>query len=62
MSIGNAVQRGSTVYVYDPHGKQLFAKPGALHGFTSATVVIRLNTSLVTYNEKGRQIAVTPAR
>ena len=68
MAIGNAVQRGSLVYVYDEKGRQLSSiiagsgpKDG-LTGYTSSTVNIRRGTLIYTYDEKGRQIASTIAR
>lgn len=62
MAITNAVERGTFVYVYGDKGKQLFVKPGQLHGFTSASIVVRKGGWLYTYDEKGRQIATTSAR
>jgi hypothetical protein len=68
MAIGNAVQRGSFVYVYDEKGRQLRAlsagsMPGdGLKGYTSSTVNIRRGSFIYTYDEKGRQIATTAAR
>ena len=31
MAIGNAVQRGSFIYVYDEKGRQLFTRSPATH-------------------------------
>lgn len=68
MSIGNAVQRGSMVYVYDEKGRQLFAKSAGsgkddgLKGYTSSTVNIRHGNLIYTYDEKGHQTAATSAR
>jgi hypothetical protein len=68
MAIGNAVQRGSFVYVYDEKGHQTAtiaagADPkDGLTGYTSSTVNVRRNAFIYTYDEKGRQIATTPAR
>ena len=68
MAIGNVVQRGSFIYVYDERGHQITviaagtgAKDG-LMGYTSSTVNVRRSAFIYTYDEKGRQIAVTPAR
>lgn len=61
MAIGNAVQRGNLIYVYDEKGRQLFAKSGTLHGFTGGGVVIKSGNLLYTYNERGTQTAATPA-
>jgi hypothetical protein len=68
MAIGNAVQRGSWVYVYDEKGRQLRALPAGsgrddgLTGYTSSTVNIRRGSWIYSYNEKGQQISATPAR
>lgn len=68
MAIGNAVQRGSYVYVYDEKGRQTCAiasgsgpKDG-LTGYTSSTVNVRRGSYIYTYDEKGRQTSATPAR
>ena len=67
MVIGNAVQRGSVVYVYDEKGRQLFSKPAGtgkddgLKGYTGSTVNIRRGSVIYTYNEKGQQTYTTPA-
>lgn len=68
MAIGNAVQKGSMVYIYDDRGRQLGAvsagsgaKDG-LRGYTSTTVNIQRGSMIYTYNEKGRQLSATPAR
>ena len=68
MAIGNAVEKGTLVYVYDEKGRQLFSKskggmPGdGLKGYTSSTVNIRHGSLIYTYDEKGRQISSTSAR
>lgn len=62
MAIGNAVTKGSWVYVYDERGRQLFTKSGALHGFTGGTVAVRKSNWIYVYDEKGRQISTTSAR
>ena len=68
MAIGNAVQRGSIVHVYDEKGRQLTtlsAGNGAedgLKGYTGATVNVRRGAFVYTYDEKGRQTSATPAR
>ncbi len=68
MAIGNAVQRGKFVYVYDEKGRQLCALSGGsgasdgLAGYTSGTVNIRRGAFIYTYDEKGRQKSVTSAR
>lgn len=68
MPIGNAVQRGSWVYVYDEKGRQLCSlsagggKDDGLKGYTSTTVNIRRGSWIYTYDEKGRQLSSTQAR
>lgn len=69
MAIGNAVQRGSLVYVYDEKGHQLFAqsagnaaKGDGLRGYTSSVVNIQRGALIYTYDERGRQVSATPAR
>ena len=68
MAIGNAVQRGSVVYIYDERGRQTGAvstgsgPSDGLTGYTSGTVNIRIGPVIYSYDEKGRQIAATPAR
>ena len=68
MAIGNAVQGGDFVYVYDEKGRQLTAltagsgpKEG-LKGYTGATVSIRRGGFIYTFDERGRQLSATPAR
>ena len=68
MAIGNAVQRGSYVYVYDEKGRQLAmiaAGNGAsdgLKGYTGSTASVQRGSYIYTYDEKGRQLSMTPAR
>lgn len=68
MSIGNAIQRGHFVYVYDERGRQTATiAAGSDHGdgltgYTSSTVSIRRGSFVYTYDQRGRQIACTHAR
>lgn len=68
MPIGNAVQRGSFVYIYDEKGRQIGSvsagsgKDDGLKGYTSTTVNIRRGSFIYTHDQKGRQISSTPAR
>jgi len=68
MAIGNAVQRGSVIYIYDEKGRQLTAVSSGngpndgLRGYTSSTVNVQRGSMIYTYDEKGRQIGVTSAR
>lgn len=67
MAIGVAVQRGSSVFVYDEKGHQLCvlsggSKPGeGLKGYTGHTVSVQRGGSVFTYDEKGRQLSVVSA-
>ncbi|MBX3741271.1 MAG: hypothetical protein KF712_09795 [Akkermansiaceae bacterium] len=68
MAIANALKKGSSIFVYDEKGRQLFTLPAGsgpndgLTGYTSATVSIRRGSSIFTYNDKGRQTSVISAR
>jgi len=68
MAIATAVQRGSTVYVYDERGRQLAAvsaggrPPDGLTGYTATTFSVRRGSTIYTYNEQGRQISAISAR
>jgi hypothetical protein len=68
MAIGNALHKGSSIFVYDEKGRQLFTISAGsgphdgLTGYTSNTVNIRRGSSIFTYNEKGHQISVVSAR
>jgi hypothetical protein len=67
MSIGNAVERGALVYIYDEKGHQIATVlngrgPGdGLKGYTSSTVSVKRGSVIYTYDEKARQISSTPA-
>jgi len=68
MSIGNAVQRGHLVYVYDEKNHQLFCTAAGngpddgLKGYTSSRVNVRRGSIIYSYDEKGGQVSSTPAR
>ena len=68
MAIGNAVQRGSFVYIYDDKGRQTGSAPAGsgkndgLKGYTSSSVNIQRGPFIYMHDEKGRQIGSTPAR
>lgn len=68
MPIGNVVQRGAFVYVYDEKNRQIAtiatgSQPGdGLKGYTSTTVNVKRGAFIYTYNEKGQQLSATPAR
>ncbi len=52
-TIGSAVQRGNTVWVYDIRGHMLFSRQGILQGFTGQTVSIKSGKGVTTYNARG---------
>ena len=69
MAIGNAVQKGSWVYIYDEKGRQTgcvgAGSPGkgdGLTGYTSSTVNVRKGSWIYSYDVKGRQTACVGAR
>ena len=57
--ISVAVQKGSSVYVYNEKNHLLFTKAGTLMGYTGSTVSIKPSSgsSVYTYNEKGALIS-----
>lgn len=58
MSIGSALQKGMSVYVYNEKGSVLFTYPGELYGYTGSTVsILKRGGVVITLNEKGRQIS-----
>ena len=67
MAIGNVIQRGSVVYIYDEKNSQIASISAGsgpndgLEGYTSSTVNIRRGWSIYTYNEKGLQISSVSA-
>ena len=52
---------GGAVAVFNEKNTVIFSRPGKLVGFTSSTVSIKDGNAIITFNEQGRQIAVTPA-
>jgi hypothetical protein len=68
MAIGNAVQRGSSVFIYDEKNRQITSIPAGtgpddgLKGYTSSRVNVRRGSTIFSYDEKGRQVGSTPAR
>jgi hypothetical protein len=63
MSIGNAVQRGSNVFIYNEKGQQTgtvlvnVGSEDGLKGYTSSNVNIRRGSYIISYDETGRQIS-----
>lgn len=68
MAIGNAVERGSLVYIYDEKGRQtatVSKGSGAndgLKGYTSSTVNVRRGSLIYSYDAKGHQLSASSAR
>lgn len=68
MAIGNAVQRGSFVYIYDENGRQrgtVSAGSGpndGLKGYASSRVNVQRGSFIYSYDEQGRQVGTTSAR
>jgi len=68
MAIGNAIQKGSWVYIYDKKGRRIGTVPAGigpkdgLMGYTSSTVNVQAGSWLCTYDVGGHRIRVTPAR
>lgn len=68
MAIGNAVQKGAVVHIYDEKGRILTTvsagsgKDDGLKGYTSTTVNVRRGGVIYSYNEKGRVVNTTSAR
>jgi hypothetical protein len=67
MNIGNAVERGPWIYIYDERGRQSAIVPGGtspgdgLRGYTSSTVSVRRGAFIRNYDQKGRRIGTNPA-
>jgi hypothetical protein len=67
MAIGNAVQQGNYVVIYDEKGQQagMVSAGGGpedgLKGYTSSTVNVRNGNYIYSYDERGIQISMTPA-
>ena len=68
MSIGNAVQRGAFVYIYNEKNQQVGSVPAGsqpgdgLKGYTSSQVNVQRGAFIYSYDERGSQIGSTPAR
>lgn len=68
MPIANAVQRGSTVYVYNERNQLTFTQSAGsgrndgLKGYTGGSVNIQRGSTVYTYNEKGQLTGTTSAR
>jgi len=63
MTIGSAVQKGPTIFIYDERGRQTGAiftgvvnPPDGIAGYTGSSVSVRKGPMIITYNERGQQI------
>ena len=63
MSIGHAVQKGSLIYIYDQHGKQItsVSAPGrwpedGLKHHTATTISVQKGTLIYHYDEAGHMV------
>ncbi|MDI9388394.1 MAG: hypothetical protein QM441_04095 [Synergistota bacterium] len=57
MAISTAVQKGSSVYVYNEKNQQLCVTGGTLEGYTSTTYSVRKGSTIYTYNERCQQVS-----
>ena len=68
MPIGNAVQRGSVIFVYDESGRQIATISAGsglgdgLKGYTSSRLNVQRGTVIFSYDDRGRQVGTTSAR
>lgn len=56
MAIGNAIQKGNIVYVYNEKNMQIFSQLGTLLGYTNSNINIKRGNAVYTYDANGRQI------
>lgn len=57
MAIGSAIQKGSTVYVYDEKGSQLTSVSGELMEYTSSSFSVKKGGTIYVYNERGSMLS-----
>lgn len=68
MAIGNVVERGSFVCIYDEKGNQISSiavgsgPNDGLKGYTSTTVNVQKGVFILTHDEKGQVIRSTSVR
>lgn len=68
MAIGNAVERGTFVYIYNEQGHQVGCVPtgnqpgDGLKGYTSGTVNVQRGSYIYSYNERGAQVNCVSVR
>ncbi|WP_418185342.1 hypothetical protein ACNSOS_11095 [Aliarcobacter vitoriensis] len=64
MAIGNVMEKGNYVYIYDEKNQQtgmisIFPNNGdRLMGYTSSTINVKKGSYVYTYNEKAQQISM----
>ena len=69
MTVGNAVQRGTLVYIYDENFRQTTSVSSAgrfpsdgLVGYTAAAVHVRRGSLIYAYDEQGRILSKVPVQ
>ena len=68
MAIGNAVQRGTVVYIYNEDNKLNGSVPAGngpndgLKGYTPSRVNVQRGSLIYSYDEHGRHVGSVPAR
>jgi hypothetical protein len=58
MAITAAIQKGTSVFVYNEKNLPIFSQAGTLMGYTGSTVSVKKGSTIYTYNDKGQQISV----
>lgn len=67
MAIGNAVERGGWVYIYDENARQVSAVSAGsgpndgLRGYTSSRVNVKRGGWIYSYDQNGQQIGAVSA-
>ena len=68
LAIGNVVQRGALIYIYDENNRQINSVPAGngsndgLKGYTSTRINVQRGAIIYSYNEHGQQVGCVPAR
>ncbi|WP_262966439.1 hypothetical protein [Methylobacter psychrophilus] len=68
MAIGNVVQRGAIIYIYDESNRQINSVSAGnglndgLKGYTSTRINVQRGAIIYSYNEHGQQVGSVPAR
>lgn len=61
-TIATAVQKGSSVYVYNEKGVTLFSRSGELVGFTSTSVSVKRGNTITCYDATGKTMFTRSAK